>query len=149
MNELSDNRLWYIAQVMPRHEMKVREKLTQLGYEACVPSRREQHVYKNRSKRVCESVFIPSVVFVRLTEEERSLMVTFPFIKKFLVNNALPLKRTGKAVHPLATFTDEQMMRMQERMQTTDISPELASQYPMAVIESLNTEKITCVIHRN
>ena len=122
-SELSDNRLWHAAVVMPRHEKKVREKLLQLGYEACVPSHKK--------------VFIPCIVFIRLNDEERNLIVNFPFIKKFLVNKALPKNKVGRAVHPFATFTDQQMEAIQNRMEAASISAELATLYPLETIESL------------
>ncbi len=137
------DRLWYVAQVLPRHEIKVRERLTLLGYEACVPSQKETHRWKNRRTGQVEKIFIPGVVFVRLNDEERNLMVNFPFIKKFLVNRALPVGKVGRAVHPFATYNDEQMTRLQQRMETTAISPELASQYPLEVLESLKPKKQT------
>ena len=132
----SDNRLWYVAQVKATQEKYVRTQLAKLGYEAYVPVHKELHTYTSRTRRAVEKVLIPCIVFVRLNDEERNLMLHFPFINKFLVNNSLPVSKVGRAVHPFATFTDAQMEKMQSRMETADVSSEIAKQYPLMYIES-------------
>lgn len=131
----SDNRLWYVAQVKATQEKNVRTQLIKLGYDAYVPVHKELHTYTNRTHRTVEKVLIPGIVFVRLNDEERSLMLHFPFINKFLVNNSLPVSKVGRAVHPFVRFTDEQMEKMLVRMKLADIAPEIARQHPLVAIQ--------------
>ena len=133
----SDNRLWYVAQVKATQEKNVRAQLIKLGYDAYVPVHKELHTYTNRTCRTVEKVLMPGIVFVCLNDEERSLMLHFPFINKFLVNNSLPVSKVGRAVHPFATFTDAQMEKMQSRMETAEIALQILGQYPLKVIQSV------------
>ncbi len=112
-------RLWYIAQVPVSQEKTVRTKLTEMGYDVYLPVQ----TYENKSKKKVEKVLIPCMLFVRITEEERLLMLHYPFIKRFLTNKSMPSKTTGRGTHPLATFTDEQMHQLQLQMQTTPMLP--------------------------
>ena len=137
MTTVSDNRLWYVAQVKATQEKNVRAQLIKMGYDAYVPVHKELHTYTNRTHKTVEKVLMPGIVFVRLNDDERSLLLHFPFINKFLVNNSLPVSKVGRAVHPFATFTDVQMEKMQSRMGTADIAPETAGQYPLMAIETI------------
>lgn len=129
----SDNRLWYVAQVKATQEKIVRDKLIQLGYDAYVPTAKPK--LSTKSKRAEGKVLIPCIVFVRVNEEERLLLIHFPFISKFMVDKSAPVSKVGRAVHPFVRFTDEQMEKMQARMETAEITPEIARQYPLMALE--------------
>ena len=130
-----DGRLWHIAQVATSQEKTVRDKLLQLGYEAYVPTAKPKS--STKGKQTEGKALIPCIVFVRINEEERQLLVHFPFISKFMVDKSSPVSKVGRAVHPFVKFNDEQLEKMRTRMETAYIAPEIARQYPLMAIQSV------------
>ncbi len=99
-------RKWFVAQVGHNAEKSTRDQLTKMGYEAFVASRDEKRTWKNGQQKLVEAVIISTWVFVHVTEEERRHIVTFPFIKRFMVNRSMV---TASGFHPLAVIPDNQM----------------------------------------
>ena len=130
-----DGRLWHIAQVATSQEKTVRDKLLQLGYDAYVPTAKPKPSAKGKQSE--GKALIPCIVFVRINEEERLLLVHFPFISKFMVDKSAPVSKVGRAVPPFVRYTDEQMEKLKARMETADIDPEIARQYPLMAIQNV------------
>lgn len=81
-------RKWFVAVVNHNTEKATEEKLQRLNYETYVAKQTVTRIWKNGRKAKVDKVVIPSLVFIRCTETERRNIVTFPFIKRFLVNKA-------------------------------------------------------------
>lgn len=107
----SNSRHWYVARVGNRAEHTSCERLGKMGYEAYVASRKEIHLWRNGRKKKIDKVVISSYVFVRVTEEERRLIVNFPFIKSFVMNLSDVNKYGG---HQLAVIPDDEMRRFRD-----------------------------------
>lgn len=83
-----DNRKWFVAVVGYNTEKVVRERLEKARYECYVASQKTVNVWKNGRKSVVDKVIIPSLVFVKCTEQERRQVVTLPYINRFMTNKA-------------------------------------------------------------
>ena len=104
---------WYVAYVGTRAEKAVRDRLVSLGYEAYAATQWEIHVWRNGRKKKIERPVITQYVFIRLTEQQRTEILTMPEIHYFLVNRAGATNAYGR--HLPAVIPDAQM-RMLQRM---------------------------------
>jgi transcription antitermination factor NusG len=104
---------WYVAYVGTRAEKAVRDRLISLGYEAYAATQWEIHVWRNGRKKKVERPVITQYVFIRLTEQQRTEILTMPEIHYFLVNRAGATNAYGR--HLPAVIPDSQM-RMLQRM---------------------------------
>lgn len=104
---------WYVAYVGTRAEKAVRDRLVSLGYEAYAATQWEIHVWRNGRKKKVERPVITQYVFIRLTEQQRTEILTMPEIHYFLVNRAGATNAYGR--HLPAVIPDAQM-RMLQRM---------------------------------
>lgn len=104
---------WYVAYVGTRAEKAVRDRLISLGYEAYAATQWEIHVWRNGRKKKVERPVITQYVFIRLTEQQRTEILTMPEIHYFLVNRAGATNAYGR--HLPAVIPDAQM-RMLQRM---------------------------------
>ena len=101
---------WYVAYVGTRAEKAVRDRLISLGYEAYAATQWEIHVWRNGRKKKIERPVITQYVFIRLTERQRSVVVTMPEIHYFMVNKAGPTNEYGR--HLPAVIPDSQMQML-------------------------------------
>ena len=106
-----EDRKWYIAIVGFNTEKSSNKKLTSLGFETYLPVQEYISVWKDGRRKKRERIVIPTVIFTKLTEEERPSVVNLPFISKFMVNNAA--KVDGFNRHPIATVPEEQIRKLQ------------------------------------
>jgi len=88
MLESRNDRQWYAAFVGTNSEKACRDRLVKMGHEAWVASQREERLWCNGRRNHVERVVIPLIVFVHATEEERHRIVSYPFIKHFLIDMA-------------------------------------------------------------
>ena len=105
---------WYVAYVGTRAEKAVRDRLISLGYEAYAATQWEIHVWQNGRKKKIERPVITQYVFIRLTERQRSVVVTMPEIHYFMVNKAGPTNEYGR--HLPAVIPDSQMQMLQRML---------------------------------
>lgn len=97
---------WYVAVVNNNSEKSVRDKLTSLGHTSYVATQEQVKIWKNGRRARSEQVVIRSVVFVRCSEPERRLIVSYPFIKRFMTDRAAT--GTGR----LAVIPEPQMQTL-------------------------------------
>lgn len=109
---------WFVAIVNPRHEKKVADTLSTLGYQSFVASQKERRIWKNGRKKIVDRIVIPSVVFIRCTERERRHIVTLPCILRFMVNRAA---FSGTLNKPPAVIPDSQIDRLKFMLGQSDI----------------------------
>ena len=100
-------RKWFIAVVNHNTEKASEEKLQKLNYETYVAKQTITRVWKNGRKAKVDKVVIQSLVFIKCTEAERRNVVTFPFVKRFLVNKAG--KNDNSASKPLAVVPQSEI----------------------------------------
>lgn len=108
---------WYVAIVNPRHEKAVTDKLLQINVQAYVATQKELRVWANGRRRFVDRVVIPSMVFVRCTEQERRRLVTLPYILRFLVNRTVD---TGGLNRPAAVIPEAQMATLRFMLGQSD-----------------------------
>ena len=104
------NKKWFIIQVNNNTEKSSSEKLSSLGYETYLPVQEVTSIWKDGRKKVRQRILIPNIVFIRLSDQERKDILTFPFVKRFMVNRAGSLNSYHR--HPIATIPDEQMNQL-------------------------------------
>ena len=100
-------RNWFVAVVTHNTEKAAEERLQKLNYEVYVAKQSVTRIWKNGRKTKIDKVVIPSLVFIKCTEAERRNIVTFPFIKRFLVNKAG--KNENSLTKPLAVVTQREI----------------------------------------
>ena len=108
---------WYVAIVNSRHEKAVGDKLREISVESYVATQKEVRLWKNGRRKTIDRVVIPSVVFIRCTEEERRHLVTLPYINRFMIN------RTAAPIglrRPVAVIADTEMQKLRFMLGQTD-----------------------------
>jgi len=74
---------WYVLLTKPRHEKKVAARLESMGIEVYCPLRKEVRQWSDRKKKV-EVPLLPSMVLVKLTENERHLVFDVPGVVRYM-----------------------------------------------------------------
>lgn len=77
---------WFIAVVKNNTEFSVQTKLEEKGYEVYVPYQNKMVITPSGRKRVKKAPIIPTIVFIRCTEQHRMDIVQYPFINRFMVD---------------------------------------------------------------
>ena len=108
---------WFVAIVNSRHEKSAADRLRESGLETYVATQREMRVWANGRRRRIDRVVIPSTVFVRCTEKERRVIVTLPFINRFMVNRTAD---SGGLNKPVAVIGDAEINRLKFMLGNSD-----------------------------
>jgi len=116
---------WYVAYVGTRAEKAVRDRLISLGYEAYAATQWEVHFWRNGRKKKIERPVITQYVFIRLTEQQRAVVVTMPEIHYFLVNKAGATNEYGR--HLPAVIPDSQMQMLRRMLGQSDSTVRFAT----------------------
>ena len=74
---------WYVLITKPRAEKKVVQRLLDINLEVYCPVKIEMRQWSDRKKRV-EVPILPSMVFVRLTDSQRSLVFDVSGVVRYL-----------------------------------------------------------------
>jgi len=114
-----EKRLWYVAIVNNNHEKSVQERLERLGHESYVAKQRVVRIWKNGRKGKVDKVVLPSMVFVKCTEQERKEIVTLPYINRFMTNKAGGL--TNGLSKPLAVIPQKQIDTLRFMLGQSDV----------------------------
>lgn len=78
-----DQQNWFVLFTKSRQELKVLERLTQLGIQAYTPTKIEFRSWSDRKKKV-QTCLLSSMVLVRLVEKEVNKVFDVPGVKKYL-----------------------------------------------------------------
>ena len=81
ISEISKN--WFVIYTKPKSELKVLERLTNLGIEAYTPTKIEVRKWSDRKKKVTVCL-LPSMVLVCLEEKEVSKVFEVPGVRRYL-----------------------------------------------------------------
>lgn len=114
---------WFVAIVNSRHEKSVAEKLQTTGLETYVATQKEMRVWANGRRKIVDRVVIPSMVFVKCTEQERRKIVNLPYVNRFLVNRSAD---SGGLNKPVAVIGDTEIQRLKFMLGQTDTPVEFA-----------------------
>ena len=74
---------WFVLYTQARQELKVLERLGQLGVEAYTPTKIEVKSWSDRKKKV-KTCLLPSMVLVRLPKNEVNKVFEVPEVKRYL-----------------------------------------------------------------
>jgi len=74
---------WFVLITKPRAEKKVAERLSDLNLEVYCPVKIKMRQWSDRKKRV-EVPVLPSMVLVRLSDSQRSIVFDVPGVMRFL-----------------------------------------------------------------
>ena len=74
---------WFVIYTNPRQELKVLERLIDLGIEAYTPTKIEVRKWSDRKKKVTVCL-LPSMVLVCLEEKEVSKVFEVPGVRRYL-----------------------------------------------------------------
>lgn len=110
-------KFWLAAYVRLHHEKKTRDRLMAMGVENFLPVQEELHQWSDRRRKI-ERVVIPMMIFVRVTPEERPLVLTLSSVMRYLV-----LRGTSAP----AIIPDEQMEKFRFMLDYSDVAVELCS----------------------
>lgn len=116
---------WFIAYVGTCAEKVVRNRLNEKGYEAYAATRWEIRVRSNGRRVKIEHPVITQYVFVHVTEEERKIIVNYPYIHYFLTDKASEKNQFGR--HRLAVVPDRQMQTLRAMLSEDDAVVQFAS----------------------
>lgn len=111
------NRKWFVAIVNARHEKVVANKLNATGIEAYVATQKELRVWNNGRRKIIDRVIIPSLVFVKCTEQQRREIVTLPFVFRFMINRAAD---TGSLNKPVAIIPEKEIDKLKFMLGQSD-----------------------------
>lgn len=103
-----DFRKWFVAIVNNKSEKKVQENLSKLNYESFVATQLVYRIWKNGRRAKVDKVILPSLVFVKCTEQERKEIVALPYINRFMMNRARVVNESSLA-KPLAVIPQKQI----------------------------------------
>lgn len=119
-------RKWLIARVPPNTEKSSCKKLEKLQYEAFAVTQEEVGFWKNgerKKKKKIQRVIITQYIFVHVNAWEREKLLSFMFIKGYMLNRA-----TSSDLHTYAVLTDEEVRRLKSLTRQGD--------YPVSFIPS-------------
>jgi transcriptional antiterminator RfaH len=95
VNTISKN--WFVIYTKPRQELKVLERLTDLGIEAYTPTKIEFRKWSDRKKKVTVCL-LPSMVLVCLEENEVNKVFEVPGVRRYLFVNGERARVTNDEV---------------------------------------------------
>ncbi len=109
---------WFIAFVGTRAEKAVRDRLLKDGIEAYAATQHELRVRPSGRRVKVERPVITQYVFIHVSEEERRVIVEYPYIHYFLTDKATATNDFGR--HRLAVIPDDQMRMLQSMLSQED-----------------------------
>lgn len=114
---------WFVAIVNSRHEKSVAEKLQPTGIETYVAVQKEMRVWANGRRKIVDRVVIPSMVFVKCSEQQRRQIVNLPYVNRFLVNRSVNSDGLNK---PVAVIGDAEIRKLKFMLGQSDSPIEFA-----------------------
>ena len=114
---------WFVAIVNSRHEKSVADKLLTVGIETYVAAQKEMRVWANGRRKIVDRVVIPSMVFVKCTEQQRRRIVNLPYVNRFLVNRSAD---SGGLNKPVAVIGDAEIQKLKFMLGQSDSPIEFA-----------------------
>lgn len=111
------SRQWRVARVGHNTEKSSRDVLLKKGYEAFAATQMEVHNWKGRRRKV-EVVRISTYLFVYINRRERNELITYPFIKSFMIDRTSTT--TNEGLHSDVVIPDHEIQRLKYMLYQTD-----------------------------
>ena len=96
---------WFVIYTNPRKELKVLERLIDLGIEAYTPTKIEVRKWSDRKKKVTVCL-LPSMVLVCLEEKEVSKVFEVPGVRRYLFVHGERARVTNDEVLAMKHYID-------------------------------------------
>jgi len=96
---------WFVIYTNPRKELKVLERLIDLGIEAYTPTKIEVRKWSDRKKKVTVCL-LPSMVLVCLEEKEVSKIFEVPGVRRYLFVHGERARVTNDEVLAMKHYID-------------------------------------------
>ena len=96
---------WFVIYTNPRKELKVLERLIDLGIEAYTPTKTEVRKWSDRKKKVTVCL-LPSMVLVCLEEKEVSKVFEVPGVRRYLFVHGERARVTNDEVLAMKHYID-------------------------------------------
>lgn len=74
---------WYVLITKPKYELKVSQRLSDMGFEICCPTRVEMRQWSDRKKKVTVPL-LPSMVLINCSDKERAKVFSVPGTVRYL-----------------------------------------------------------------
>ena len=103
ISEISKN--WFVIYTKPKSELKVLERLTNLGIEAYTPTKIEVRKWSDRKKKVTVCL-LPSMMLVCLEEKEVSKVFEVPGVRRYLFVHGERARVTNDEVLAMKHYTE-------------------------------------------
>lgn len=116
MSEDKADKQWLVAYVKMHHERKVGNYLDGLGVKTFLPIQKVTRQWSDR-KKVIDKILIPMMIFVRVSPDERRIVLSSPSVLSFMM-----LRGTRK--HAVIPDKEMQMFRFMLDSYDSDISIE-------------------------
>lgn len=110
---------WFIAIINNHSEKSIAEKLSKLGVENYLPTRKEIHLWRNGKKAKVEKIMIPSKIFIRCSEHQRRELVNLPYIFRFMIN--MSGTKTLNGTRPLAIVPNHEIQQLKFMLGVPDV----------------------------
>lgn len=118
-------RKWYVAIVKNNTEKSTSEKLERLGYSTYLATQREARIWRNGKRVMVDRIVMPTIVFVKCTEDERKEIVYLPYVNRFMTDRAGNSQATKSK--PLAIIPDSQIELLKFMLGNSDTPVEISS----------------------
>ncbi|MCC8113179.1 MAG: UpxY family transcription antiterminator [Bacteroidales bacterium] len=119
---VSEGPKWYVAFVSNNTEKSSRDKLLKRGYAVYLPVKTEFVKWKDGRCKEREHILMPNILFIRITEAERKVLVAFPFIRAFMTDMARA--KEGNR-HPFAVVPEAQIETLKYMLGQSEINVEM------------------------
>ena len=96
---------WFVIYTKPKSELKVLERLIDLGVEAYTPTKIEVRKWSDRKKKVTVCL-LPSMVLVCLEEKEVSKVFEVPGVRRYLFVHGERARVTNDEVLAMKHYID-------------------------------------------
>ena len=96
---------WFVIYTNPRQELKILERLIDLGIEAYTPTKIEVRKWSDRKKKVTVCL-LPSMVLVCLEEKEVSKVFEVPGVRRYLFVHGERARVTNDEVLAMKHYID-------------------------------------------
>lgn len=103
---MDENLNWYLVYSKPRHELKLAQRVSDMGIETYCPTIRTVRQWSDRKKKVIEPLF-KSYVFVRLNEFNRESIYHVSGFSRFVFWLGKPAVVREQEINTLKNFMNK------------------------------------------
>lgn len=94
---------WFVLYTKPRNELKVAARLSSLGIDVFAPTKTEIRQWSDRKKKI-QVPLLPSIVLVRLEEQNVNNVFSIPGVVKYLFENGKRAKVSEEEILSMKVY---------------------------------------------